>query len=395
MRLAEFIVDHAEAVLKEWEAFARTLEPAALDMTASELRDHAGLMLKRIAEDLCTAQSSAQQISKSHGQEPPSGNDVGEVHGAARLESCFTIEQLVSEYRALRSSVLRLWKKEHQPPLATDIDDIIRFDEAIDQLLAASVFSFAEAKRKAEETEKQRRNQFLSMLAHELRNPLSPISMSASILKRAKGNAALIDNASDIISRQVTHMAELVDDLLDVSRVTRGLIKVKLEAVDVRQVIDDAIEQVSPQIQARCHQLALTCSPRPAFVQADRKRLVQVVTNLLTNAAKYTPERGHIHLKMTAHDDQVVITVEDNGIGMAQEFVPHVFELFAQAEQTPDRAAGGLGMGLALVKSLIELHEGKVACSSGGLGQGSRFTVWLPRHHGMDGEVERLGTLLS
>ena len=395
MRLADFIDNELEAILQEWESFARTIEPAALDMTAVELRNHAAIMLGLIAGDLRTPQSLAQQIDKSHGHEPGTEDNAGRGHGIARLESCFTIEQLVSEYRALRSSVLRRWRKSQRAAQATDIDDIIRFDEAIDQLLAASVFTFAEAKRKADETEKERRNQFLSMLAHELRNPLSPISMSASILKRAKGNEALIDNASDIISRQVTHMAGLVDDLLDVSRVTRGLIKVKLEAVDVRQVIDNAIEQVTPQIQARCHQLTLSCSPQPAFVQADRKRLVQILTNLLTNAAKYTPERGHIHLKRVAQDDRVIMSVEDDGIGMAPEFVPHVFELFAQAEQTSDRTAGGLGMGLSLVKSLVELHDGKVACSSAGLGRGSQFTVWLPRHRGTKSDSERLGTLLT
>ena len=395
MRLADFIVVHLEAILKEWEAFARTIEPAALDMSTKELRDHAAMMLEKIAGDLCTAQSPAQQLEKSHGQESNSEHGAGEIHGVARMESSFTIEQLVSEYRALRSSVLRLWKAEHASPLATDIDDIIRFDEAIDQLLAASVFSFAAAKRQAEETERERRNQFLSMLAHELRNPLSPISMSATILKRAKGNEAVIENASEVISRQVTHMAALVDDLLDVSRVTRGLIKVKLEAVDVREVIDDALEQVTPQIQTRCHQLTLNCAPEPIFVQADKKRLVQVITNLLTNAAKYTPVRGHIKLKMAAHGDQVVISVEDNGIGMAPEFVPHVFELFAQAEQSCDRSSGGLGMGLALVKSLVELHDGKVACSSEGLGQGSQFTLSLPQHRGDADDVERLGRLLA
>jgi signal transduction histidine kinase len=394
LRLADFIVSHQEPILQEWEAFARTIAPAA-GMTAVELRNHAAIMLGLIADDLRRPQSQAQQIDKSHGKDAGADDSAGRGHGITRLESSFTIEQLFSEYRALRSSVLRLWRNAQQAPQVTDIDDIIRFDEAIDQLLAASVFSFAQAKRQAEDTEKQRRNQFLSMLAHELRNPLAPISMSASILKRARGNQALIDNASDVIARQVTHMAELVDDLLDVSRVTRGLIKVKLEAVDVRQVLDDAVEQVTPQIDARGHQLTLCCSAEPVAVRADRKRLVQVITNLLTNAAKYTPQGGQIRLEMLAHDDQVVISVDDNGIGMAPDFLPHAFELFAQAQQTSDRTGGGLGMGLALVRSLVELHDGKVACASAGLGQGSRFTVWLPRHHGSGNEVERVGTLLD
>lgn len=285
--------------------------------------------------------------------------------------------------------MLRLWAESNKSARSTDIEDITRFNEAIDQLLAASVTSFAEAVRQAEEAEKQRRDQFLAMLAHELRNPLSPISAAAGLLKIAKGDAAITDKASDIIARQVAHMATLVDDLLDVSRVTRGLTELRLEPLDIRLIIDGAVEQVIPLVQARHHQLTVTDLPQPAIVQGDKKRLVQVITNLLENAAKYTPEHGYLQLKMELCNDQVAIMVEDNGIGMAPEFVPHVFELFAQAERTSDRASGGLGLGLALVKSLTELHGGKVTCSSAGLGKGSRFTVCLPRQYGSEDRVER------
>ena len=387
MRLADFIISETESILREWEAFARTLKPAAIGMDAIELRDHAELMLKFIAEDLRTSQSSEQQLDKSHGLAARNAQDSGEEHGVGRLESKFTLEQLFSEYRALRASVLRRWTAAHPSPCTTDIDDIIRFNEAIDQLVAGSVFSFANAQRKAIETERERRNQFLAMLGHELRNPLSPITMASALLKKAKGNEKMIDNASDVIARQATHMAGLVDDLLDVSRVTRGLIEVKLEAVDIRQVVNDALEQVTPQIQARNHQLDITGPPRPTVVQADKKRLIQVMSNLLMNAAKYTPHSGRIQVTMEVHGDQVLVSVEDNGVGMAPEFIPHAFELFAQVEQTSDRSTGGLGLGLALVKNLVELHGGKVACTSEGVGRGSRFTVCLPRQQeGANGE---------
>ena len=377
MRLADFITSEAESILQEWESFAHTLKPAADNMTDKELRNHAALMLKIIAKDLRTVQSAEQQLEKSHGDEPGEHNDAG--HGLARQESSFTIEQVVSEFRALRSSVLRLWAESLPLRCATDIGDIIRFDEAIDQLLAASVFSFAAAKLKAEETEQERRSQFLAMLGHELRNPLSPISSAAAVLKRTKNDDPVIDNVSNIIARQVAHMASLVDDLLDVSRVTRGMIEIKLEVVDMRQVIEHAVEQVSPQINARHQKLVVTTPPEPAVVQADKKRVVQIITNLLANAAKYTPEGGHLQLKTTLLQGEVVISVEDNGAGMTPEFVPLAFELFAQAARTPDRAQGGLGLGLALVKNLVELHGGQVACSSEGLGKGSQFTVRLPR----------------
>lgn len=246
----------------------------------------------------------------------------------------------------------------------------------------------------ADEHEKNR-NDFLAMLAHELRNPLAPIVMASAILTMAKGDEKTIKKATDIITRQVTHMVGLVDDLLDASRVTRGLIEVQLSAIDIRQAIEEAVEQVIPQIQARRHQLDVTSPSYPTVVHADKKRLVQIVTNLLTNAAKYTPIGGHIRLDMTLYEGEVVIRVEDNGVGMSPKFIPRAFDLFAQVERASDRASGGLGLGLALVKNLVELHGGKVACASAGLGHGSKFIVTLPRHQGDGAIVERTGTLLG
>lgn len=393
MRLADFILSHSSSILEEWEKFARTIEPAASVMTSKELRNHASVMLQSIAEDLCTTQSRDEGIIKSHGQElKGSQAHAGEEHGLARLESNFTIEQLFSEYRALRSSVLRLWKEANGSLSSTDIDDIIRFNEAIDQLLGSSVSSFAHATRDAMEAERRRKDQFLAMLAHELRNPLSPISAAATLLKLTKSNEPVINNASNVIARQVAHMSTLVDDLLDVSRVTRGAVELKLEPLDLCHVISDAIEQVAPQIEARKHVLTVAEMPQPITMQGDRKRLVQVITNLLTNAAKYTPEHGQIWLKINLYDDQVALAVEDNGIGMAPDFAPHAFDLFAQAERTSDRASGGLGLGLALVKTLTELHGGKVTCTSAGLGKGSQFTLWLPKRAVRGQRVERRRT---
>jgi signal transduction histidine kinase len=377
VRLADFITSNVEPILEEWESFARTLKPAANDMTSKELRNHAAIMLKIIAEDLQTAQSPKEQVDKSHGSEAGEHEDAG--HGIARQRSNFTIEQVCSEYRALRSSVLRLWAQSLPLTSTTDIGDIIRFDEAIDQLLAASVFSYAAAKLKAEDVERDRRSQFLAMLGHELRNPLAPISSAAAILKRAKTDNPVVGNVSDVIARQVTHMASLVDDLLDVSRVTRGVIEVKLEVVDIREVIEHAVEQVGPQISARRQKLVVTAPPEPAVVQADKKRVVQIITNLLANAAKYTPEGGHVQLMTTLFDKEVVISIKDNGAGIAPDFIPQAFDLFSQAARTSDRSQGGLGLGLALVKNLVELHGGQVACASEGLGKGSQFTVRLPR----------------
>jgi signal transduction histidine kinase len=379
LRLANFIISDLELILEEWESFAYTLQPASARMSSAELRDHAELMLKFIAKDLNTAQTRVEQRTKSHGLAARNVQDSGPEHGINRLESKFTMDQLFAEYRALRSSVLRLWKDAHPAPEASDFEDMIRFNEAVDQLVAGSVFSFVAAQREAEETEKQRRTQFLAMLGHELRNPLSPIITASSVLKTAKGNEKIIDNVSNVIARQVTHMAGLIDELLEISRVTRGKIEVKLDNVEIEHVINDAVEQVTPQIEARGHRFNVEVLPKTTVVRCDKKRLVQVVANLLANAVKYTPDGGRVQLRSALHENEVVITVEDNGVGMPPEFIPHAFELFSQVAPTSDRAAGGLGLGLALVKSLVELHGGKVACSSEGPGKGSQFTVLLPR----------------
>ena len=225
----------------------------------------------------------------------------------------------------------------------------------------------------------RRKDDFLAMLGHELRNPLAPIAAAADLLNLPNLNPVMVKQTSNIIKRQVTHMVGLVDDLLDVSRVTRGLVKLEKVSVDVRDIVADAVEQTNHLIHARRHHLILHLPPAIAVVRGDYKRLVQVIGNLLTNAAKYTHDGGDILLKLEVHDDQVVLAVEDDGIGMSQELVASAFDLFTQGERTSDRSSGGLGLGLALVKSLVESHGGAVTCSSQGLGTGSRFTVSLPR----------------
>ena len=225
----------------------------------------------------------------------------------------------------------------------------------------------------------RRKDEFLAMLAHELRNPLAPIAAAAQLLNLGPQDSNRVARTSGIIARQVVHMTGLIDDLLDVSRVTRGLAVLERAAVDVKAVVADAVEQVRPLVEARRHELALHLAPGPACVEGDHKRLVQVLANLLNNAAKYTPEGGCLGLSMTADADGVTIAVTDNGIGIASDLLPTVFDLFSQAERTPDRAQGGLGLGLALVKSLVELHGGSVTAASAGRDCGSRFTVRLPR----------------
>jgi CheY-like chemotaxis protein/two-component sensor histidine kinase len=224
----------------------------------------------------------------------------------------------------------------------------------------------------------RRKDEFLAMLAHELRNPLAPISTAAELIKVAGMNEKRLHQASDIISRQVRHMTALVDDLLDVSRVTRGLTNLENETVDLKPILHSAIEQVRPLIEARHHELRLRIGSTNAYALGDKTRLVQVVANILNNAAKYTPQGGEISLALEVTKTEAKIRISDNGSGIAPSLLPHVFDLFTQGERTPDRGQGGLGLGLSLVKSITTLHGGRVEATSEGLGKGSTFTIVLP-----------------
>lgn len=238
------------------------------------------------------------------------------------------------------------------------------------------------SRKDAEETQRdadRRKDEFLAMLAHELRNPLAPIGAAAELLQRVKLDEERVRNTSAVIGRQVSHMTGLIDDLLDVSRVTRGLIELDKGVLDIQQVVNEAVEQVSPLIRSRGHELTMRLAPQMALVQGDKKRLVQVLANILNNATKYTAEGGQLALRTSVQDQHVLIEVTDDGIGMTPETAKHAFDLFAQAERSSDRSSGGLGLGLALVKSLVELHGGTVTCKSKGLGQGSTFSICLPR----------------
>jgi nitrogen-specific signal transduction histidine kinase/CheY-like chemotaxis protein len=224
----------------------------------------------------------------------------------------------------------------------------------------------------------QRKDEFLAMLAHELRNPLAPISTASQLLTLTT-DPARVRTAGEVIGRQVRHMTELVDDLLDVSRVTRGLVHLDMEIVDLKTVVTSAIEQVRALIDSRGHALRTRLPPGPLWVHGDRTRLTQIVSNLLNNAAKYTPEGGDIDLVADASAGHVRVHVRDNGQGIEPALLPQIFDLFRQAERSPDRTQGGLGIGLALVRSLVEMHGGTIRADSKGKHQGAAFTVSLPQ----------------
>jgi signal transduction histidine kinase/ActR/RegA family two-component response regulator len=254
-------------------------------------------------------------------------------------------------------------------------------DIAVAKDMAERTWAAAEnAQSQAELREADRRkDEFLAMLAHELRNPLAPISAAAELMGLVQMDAAQLKQTSQVISRQVSHMTGLVNDLLDVSRVTRGLVAIDKSPQDLKEIVCAAVEQMRPIMEEHGHHLVIDIAPKAVHVPGDQKRLVQILANLLHNAAKYTPEGGNIVLRMEVRADQVLLSVRDNGIGIVRELQSRVFDLFAQGERKPDRTQGGLGLGLALVKSLVTLHGGTVACASDGPNKGSEFTVCLPR----------------
>jgi PAS domain S-box-containing protein len=224
----------------------------------------------------------------------------------------------------------------------------------------------------------QRKNEFLAMLAHELRNPLAPIRNAVAIMHRLDGADPKLHWAREVIARQVNHLTRLVDDLLDVSRIVQGKLTLQKAPEDVATLIEHAVEASRPFIELRHHTLTVFVSPEPMRVNGDGVRLTQVVANLLDNATKYTPEGGRIWLTVIREKDEAVISVRDTGEGIAESLLPHLFDVFIQAERTLDRSKGGLGLGLTIVRNIVRMHGGRVEVRSQGHGKGSEFVVRLP-----------------
>ncbi|HEV3263102.1 MAG TPA: MASE1 domain-containing protein [Gemmataceae bacterium] len=287
-------------------------------------------------------------------------DDVGTAAGATR-----TYLSTKGPYRDPDGRVIGLIG------ISRDISDRKRME----QELRRQATELAEADR--------RKDEFLAMLAHELRNPLAPIRNAVYVMRRQALEDPLLRWARDVVERQVQQLARLVDDLLDVSRITRGKISLQKEPVELRAVAARAIETSQPLIDARNHALRVALPPGPIWLEADPTRLAQILANLLNNAAKYTEEGGCIWLSADPGETEVTVRVRDNGMGIPAEMLPRLFQPFTQADRSLARSQGGLGIGLTLVKSLVEMHGGSVKASSDGPGRGSEFVVRLPvaAHH--------------
>jgi signal transduction histidine kinase len=249
-------------------------------------------------------------------------------------------------------------------------DALQRLNETLEQRVRERTAALKEADR--------RKDEFLAMLAHELRNPLAPIRNALHVMQLAGDDVRALTEVRDMMERQVCHLVRLVDDLMDVSRISRGKIELRKQRLDVAAAVRNALEIARPLVEAAGHEVTLALPSEPLVVEADPARLVQVVANLLNNASKYTEPGGRIWLSAARDAGHAVVRVQDTGIGIPTEMLPHVFDMFVQVDAAVSRSQGGLGIGLTLVKRLVELHGGSVEAASGGPGLGSEFIVRLP-----------------
>jgi len=342
------------------------------------------------------------------------GGDVHLAMGAMLLLFVIMMQTISARLYATVAESLRL--RFDNLELLSDLTSARDRQKAVNQELSAQIAEKQKAQRDLQEscekleqrvkerTEKlarsekalrdanRRKDEFLAMLGHELRNPLAPIRNAVQIMRKLEPDEPKLRWARDIIDRQVDHLARLVDDLLDVSRIVQGKISLHPTTLDLATVIDQAVESSRPLIDARHHALMVTMPERHLQVKGDRVRLAQVVSNLLNNAAKYTDVGGKIWLAVEASKAQVSIHVRDNGVGIPEQLLPHIFDLFQQADQSLARAQGGLGIGLTVVKRLVEMHGGKVEAHSAGPGRGSEFSIHLPRFFDHEGQGDAVGS---
>jgi signal transduction histidine kinase/ActR/RegA family two-component response regulator len=307
------------------------------------------------------ADASSQQRSIGEG-----GSVQSEARGPLQLQITALQDEL---------AVLRRFASEKAALEAT----LAQLREANQNLVLATVS--AQTGRDDAEEANRRQTEFLAMLAHELRNPLAPIGMAAALIARTQGATPQLLNLAQVIGRQVDHMSHLLDDLLDAARISSGTVTLSLEPVLLDEVVALAAETLGSRMRERGQQFSARLPGEGVVLHGDKVRLVQVFTNLLANASKYTGDGGTITLAATLSGDQVLLTLEDNGHGIAPELLPHIFDLFVQGPRSLARSEGGLGVGLNVVRNLVGMHGGRVEASSPGAGQGSTFSVVLPVSH--------------
>jgi signal transduction histidine kinase len=332
-------------------------------LTGSAAPDRINMIGNRSAAD---ESSASRSDNRAHFLTLPLVVDHQPIFGALQIES---VDRLTEADLVFVNAIV------NQVAIALDRQAVIESRQATTE--AAKVA--AEAQRDTLRSIDHRKDEFLATLAHELRNPLAALAAAAQLLIKAEQKPAVAALARDALHRQVDHMARLLDDLLEISRITHGRIQLRKERVDAAEAIAAAIETVRPMIAAKQHNVSVDVHEPALYVDADRVRLTQIFSNLITNAAKYTDAGGKIDMQVLREERTIVIRVIDSGIGISAGTLPNVFTMFSQVTSALDRSEGGLGIGLALAKSLVEMHGGTISAHSEGLGRGSEFVVRLPQ----------------
>lgn len=372
VRLGTFIHENMEAILQAWEDFARTIEPPALTMDDAELRDHARQMLQVIAKDLSTPQSDHESVEKSKGMAKRAHPDTAaEIHAEARLLSGFTVVQLVSEYRALRSSVLTLWGKLPQDTRDTDMDDVTRFNEAVDQALAESVARYAQMV-------KQTQNMFLAILGHDLRNPLGTIVTATGFLMQAVDIPPKYVLVATRMFNSAQRMSRLINDLIDFTRTHLGPgIPVKLKQANLSRVCQEVVDELRTYHPERRIDLSMSDHVDAIF---DESRIAQVLSNLIGNAIQYGAGDKPVTVVMTRLENDVKISVNNRGQAIEQNKLVAVFDPFVRIAATHSPGfteRTSLGIGLFIARQIIHAHGGELTVTSDAA-SGTTFTLIVP-----------------
>jgi signal transduction histidine kinase len=377
MRLADFILSERESILEEWETFARTCLPAGGSMDVTALRDHAALMLNTIAADLAQPQTSREQSEKSKGDAPSAKADeaatAAEEHGAGRAESGFTVVQMVAEYRALRASVIRLWTRNEGQLTIDDIDDLTRFNEAIDQALTESVASFNEDVEKAKET-------FLAILGHDLRTPLGAIGTSAAFMLETGDLEEPHLTLATRIAASAKRTLTMVGDLLDFTRSHLGDgIPITPAEASLGRVVHDVVDEISAAHPERKIVVEARGDSRGHW---DASRLAQAMANLLGNAVQHGGEGTTITVTVGGDENEAVVAVHNRGNVIPSEQLDGIFNP-TRARGAPKKPGGAgptgsLGLGLYIAERIASAHGGRLEAESSEE-EGTTFTVRLPR----------------
>lgn len=373
IRLADFILQNLEPILQRWEDFARTIEPPALTMDDAALRDHASQMLHVIAQDLRTDQSQRAQTEKSKGRGDRQAHETAaETHAAARLLSGYTIEQLVSEYRALRASVLRLWADSSSEDLRTDPRDVMRFNEAVDQLLAESVARYARMV-------KQSQNLLLAILGHDLRNPLGTTITASTYLMRAQDLTPKYALAANRIYSSSRRMSLLVEDLIDFTRTNLGSgLPLAPRQMNLATVCMATVDELRTLHQERPIEFSAEGELDGNW---DENRIAQVFSNVIGNAIQHGTKASAVQVRLVSDGDEAVATILNQGNPIPPNKLHSVFEPlvhFVEHEEVQQPVSQSLGLGLYIAREVVNAHRGSISVTSTA-DAGTQFTVRLPK----------------